>query len=184
MPISEATFERVALEDPDGKWELHCGRLRSKPGMTTRHNLTGVVLAFRLQQQLPLDQYVVSGDRAYVRFSPTRTYIPDVVVIPRAVIDRKEREEPDRLEVHNEPMPLVVEVWSPSTGKEDLTEKLPGYQERGDAEIWLLHPGERTLRAWVRQADGSYVEHGYRGGVVRPSTLPGVSIDLDELFRL
>src|SRR5215217_1665618 len=74
MPISEATFERVALEDPDGKWELHCGRLRGKPGMTTRHNLTGVVLAFRLQQQLPLDQYIVSGDRAYVRFSPTRTY--------------------------------------------------------------------------------------------------------------
>jgi Uma2 family endonuclease len=184
MAITEETFERVALEDPDGKWELHCGRLRSKPGMTMRHTEVGVVLAFRLQQQLSFADYLVSGDRSYVRFSPTRTYIPDVVVIPRALVERMKREQPDRLEVHIEPMPLVVEVWSPSTGKEDLTEKLPGYQARGDAEIWLLHPGERTLRAWVRQPDGTYTEHVYHGGLVRPAALPGVTIDLDELFRL
>jgi Uma2 family endonuclease len=173
MPVSEETFERVALEDPDGKWELHCGRLRSKPGMTARHNEIGIVLAFRLQQQLSFDLYLVSGDRGYVRFSPTRTYVPD-----------EKREESDRLEVYREPLPLVVEVWSPSTGKEDLTEKLPGYQERGDAEIWLIHPREHTLRAFVRQPDGSYSETIFRGGAVRPAALPNVSIDLDELFRL
>jgi hypothetical protein len=38
MPVGEATYERVALEDPDGEWELDCGRLWSKPGMTTQHN--------------------------------------------------------------------------------------------------------------------------------------------------
>ncbi|MGD9890014.1 MAG: Uma2 family endonuclease [Dehalococcoidia bacterium] len=184
MPVSEETFERVALEDPDGKWELHCGRLRTKPGMTTRHNEVGIVLAFRLQQQLSFDSYLVSGDRGYVRFSATRTYVPDVMVVPRAYVERKKREEPDRLEVYREPLPLVVEVWSPSTGKEDLSEKLPGYQERGDAEIWLIHPRERTLRAFVRQADGSYTETIYRGGAVHPAVLPNISIDLDELFRL
>jgi Uma2 family endonuclease len=184
MPVSEETFERVALEDPDGKWELHCGRLRNKPGMTTRHNLIGVVLGYRLQQQLPLDEYIVSGDRAYVRFSATRTYIPDVAVIPRSLIDYMEQHHPDRLEVHQEPLPLVVEDWSPSTGTEDLTEKLPGYQERRDAEIWLIPPRERTLRAFVRQVDGSYIETVHHGGAVHPAALPNVSIDLDELFRL
>ena len=37
MPVSEETFERVALEDPEGRWELICGKLREKPAMTTEH---------------------------------------------------------------------------------------------------------------------------------------------------
>ena len=56
MPVSEQTYERPALEDPEGRWELHCGRLRSKPGMTAAHNRLGRVLGYRLQQQLPLNQ--------------------------------------------------------------------------------------------------------------------------------
>lgn len=184
MPVSEETFERVALEDPDGKWELHCGRLRNKPGMTARHNHIGRKLGFRLQQQLPLDMYEVSVDSAYVRVSPERSYIPDVAVVPTVLIRWLDSEHPTRLEVYQEPLPLIVEVWSPSTGKEDLNEKLPGYQERGDAEIWLIHPRERTLHAYVRQPNGNYVEHLHRGGIVQPAALPNVSIDLDELFRL
>ena len=38
MTISEQTFELVALEDSDELWELVCGHLRAKPGMTARHN--------------------------------------------------------------------------------------------------------------------------------------------------
>jgi Uma2 family endonuclease len=79
-------------------------------------------------------------------------------------------------------MPLVVEVWSPSTGDTDVTDKLRECQERGDVEIWLLHPYERTLTAWRRQPDGSYTETHNTGGIVRPASLPGVAIDLDTLF--
>jgi Uma2 family endonuclease len=80
------------------------------------------------------------------------------------------------------PLPFIAEVWSPSTGQLDVSEKLPEYQARGDAEIWWLHPRRRTLTTWVRQPDGSYTEAVYRGGVVRLSALPEVTIDLDELF--
>ena len=96
MPVSEETFERVALEDPDGKWELHCGRLRSKPEMTTQHNQVSWVLGFRLQQQLPFDEYVVSTNMARVRFSPTRCYIPNVAVIPTSIVDRMKRGASDQ----------------------------------------------------------------------------------------
>ena len=184
MPITEETFERVALEDPDGKWELHCGRLRNKPGMTAKHNDIGAILGFRLQQQLPLEQFRVRIDSARVRISATRTYIPDVAVVPIALVDRMKREEPDRLEVYRDPLPLIVEVWSPSTGDDDLTDKLHGYQGRGDAEIWLVRHQERRLLASVREPDGSYSDHIYHGGIVRPRALPSVAIDLDELFRL
>ena len=93
---------------------------------------------------------------------------------------------PDRpgvLEVYAGPLPLVVEVWSPSTGDYDVEEKFPEYQRRGDEEIWCIHPYERTLHDWWRQPDGTYAETVFTGGKVQPVALPGVTVDLDALFR-
>ena len=56
--------------------------------------------------------------------------------------------------------------------------------KHGDLEIWLLHPYERTVTAWRRQPDGSYIETVFRGGVVQLHALPDVSVDLDSLFAL
>jgi Uma2 family endonuclease len=86
------------------------------------------------------------------------------------------------LETYTESLPLVVEIWSPSTGQYDLQTKLHEYQRRGDLEIWRIHPYERTLTAWRRQPDGSYAESTHTNGTVKPVALPNVSIDLDGLF--
>ncbi len=86
------------------------------------------------------------------------------------------------LEWYDAPLPLVVEIWSPSTGDYDVDAKLPEYQRRGDLEIWRLHPYDRTLSAWRRAPDGSYSEHRYTGGTVQPVALPGVTINLDDVF--
>jgi Uma2 family endonuclease len=88
----------------------------------------------------------------------------------------------DKLAILPQALPLIAEVWSRSTGAYDVDAKLPVYQQRGDLEIWLIHPFERTLTAWRRQSDGSYEETIYREGIVRPASLPGVEIDLGELF--
>lgn len=77
----------------------------------------------------------------------------------------------------------MIEIWSPSTGRYDIIEKLRDYQARGDLEIWRVHPYERTITAWRRSPDGSYTESIYRGGTVRLESLPGVAIDLDTLFQ-
>jgi Uma2 family endonuclease len=84
--------------------------------------------------------------------------------------------------VYREPVPLVVEIWSPSTGSYDIDGKIPEYMNRGDQEIWRLHPYERTLKGWRRQADGSYQEFILSRGIVEPVALSGVTIDLDRLF--
>jgi len=60
MPVSERTYERLALEDPEGQWELHCGRLVQKPALTTQHNHVARALAFRLQIHLYLSAYEVA----------------------------------------------------------------------------------------------------------------------------
>jgi Uma2 family endonuclease len=181
-PMSDEAFERLALGDPSAHWELYCGVPRRKPGMTFEHNEVSENLAFTLHAQLDRREYRVRTNKGHVR-RPRRSYfIPDVFVIPRAAFEPK-RGHPDDLEAYTEPLPLVVEVWSRSTGGYDVTDKLAEYQRRGDAEIWLIHPYERTLTAWRRRPDGSYDETVIIDGIVRPVALPGVEIDLARLFE-
>ena len=184
MPVSERTFLQVALEDPEGKWELHCGQLRGKPAMTYAHNQLAWELALQLGQQLDRRLFEVRLGMGHVRRSAESYYIPDVFVVPIELTEPL-RGRADVLEAYDAPLPLVVEVWSPSTGAYDVETKLAEYQRRGDLEIWLIHPYERTLTAWRRAPDPPQADYGellFRDGVVRPIALPGVAIGLDTLF--
>ncbi len=181
MPVSEATYRQVALEDPEGKWELVCGRLVEKPAMTTEHNGVQRRLDRRLNAQLDEDHYTVSAGSARLRIRNGDYYVPDVCVIPRE-LERRLRTVPGTFEVYDDPVPLVVEVWSTSTGRIDIDTKLPQYQARGDLEIWRIHPYERTLTAWRRQPDGSYTETLYTGGTIQPVALSSVTIEIERLF--
>lgn len=182
MPVTQATYERVVLEDPEGQWELHRGRLREKPPMTAAHNRQMFYLGVQLANQLDQDEYDVRVNAGRLRRSDVTSYIPDVLVIPSAMV-RPLLDRADVLESYQGPVSLVVEVWSPSTGDYDVDDKLPEYQRRGDLEIWRLHPFERTLTVWRRQPDGGYVDSLYHGGLVDVLSLPGVRIDLDAIFR-
>lgn len=152
MPVSEETFRRISLEDPDGHWELDGGCLRQKPDKTFERNQAIDLISRSLHLQLDPAEFVVRADTALIRRSATRYYIPDVMVIPRSMA-RRLFPEPGMWEVYTEPVLLVVEVWSPSTGRFDVTDKLTEYQRRGDQEVWLIHPLRQTLTVWRRQAD-------------------------------
>ena len=180
--VSEETYRRLALADPDRIWELHDGRLREKPGKSVEHGDVMMVLAATLFNQLDHKEYRLRAQHARLRRSPEHYYVPDVAVIP-AALERALRQRPGSLDAYPEPLPLVVEIWSPSTGDYDVDTKLPEYQRRGDQEIWRIHPYERTLRAWLRQPDGTYTETLHQGGTIEPVALPGVTINLDALFE-
>ena len=124
MPVSEATYEQLALEDPEGKWELVCGRPRQKPPMTTEHDDVARDLVAELILQLPRTEFAADKEGPKLRVPSGNHRIPDVCVIPRRLIQRRKQELPRRLEVYDDPMPLVVEVWSPSTGDTDVADKL------------------------------------------------------------
>jgi Uma2 family endonuclease len=181
MPVSEKTFKQLALEDTEGHWELHCGYLRRKPGMSADHNRLATRLLVQLAHQLDENAFDFRVNMGHLRRSSQSYYIPDVMVIPMELL-RPQRGQ-RALETYGAPLPLVVEVWSPSTGEYDVDSKLPEYQSRGDFEIWRIHPWERTITAWRRQADGSYqVEVRPANGSIQPIALPNVTIDLDALF--
>ena len=179
--VSEQTYEEVALGDDDRIWELWDGRLVEKPGMSVEHNDLISVLHATLFNQLDRREFRVRSNSARLRYTPENVFVPDVVVVP-AAMERALRGRPRSLETYPEPLPLVIETWSPSTGRYDVRTKLAHYQQRGDLEIWRIHPYERTLTVWLRQPDGTYAETVHRSGIIGPTFLPNVVIDLDTLF--
>ena len=181
MPVTEQTFEQLALEDDDTTWEMVCGKLREKPGMTQEHNSAMALLAFYLQQQLDVAQYRVRANAGYARRHEQSYFGPDVMVVPTALT--LATHGTGGLEVYDAALPFVAEVWSPSTGSYDVDTKFPEYRLRGDLEIWRVQPYEKTVTAWRKQADGSYTERIYASGLVPVESLQGVTIELEKLFE-
>jgi len=181
MPITAKTYQIIALEDPEGRWELHHGALREKPSMSYDHNYSMTQLGSQLILQLDPVEYQVRMNTGRVSRIDETYYIPDVSVIPVGLTKRF-RGRYDLLEIYSDPLPFVAEIWFPSTGAYDVDQKLPEYQRRGDWEIWRLHPYERTLTAYRHGADGSYSHEVVRGGLITLVALPRVTIDLDALF--
>jgi Uma2 family endonuclease len=179
--ISNDVYERLALENPSLKWELWDGQLREKPATTSAHEWLDEKLGYMLMAQLDWSVYQVRTNKGRVRNPEATYFIPDAFVVPTAMVTPLLPLD-SVLEVFDQPLPLVVEIWSRSTGEYDINEKLRVYQTRGDFEIWRIHPYERTLTAWRRLPDGSYEETVYREGIVRPVALPDVKIDLAALF--
>ena len=177
--ISEEAYQQFVLSGVQGNWELHDGRLVEKPGMSWRHGEIPILLGHLLLPQLNRVEYRVVTELRVRRPNAT-VFMPDLMVVPTAYSEEI-RDRPV-LAIFSEPLPLVVEVWSPSTGEYDVDAKVPVYQQRGDLEIWRIHPYERTLTSWSRQADGSCLETTYREGIIHPVALPGVVIDFGELF--
>lgn len=178
--ISEQQYRELALAEEDRFWEPWDGVPEEKPWISIQHNAVAPLLAALLIYQLDREssRVTVNGDRA--RVSPRSFDIPDVIVVPTAY---QEPLDPHDLGTYADPLPLVVEVWSPTTGDYDIAAKLPRYRERGDLEIWFIHPYEHTLTTWRRQSDGTYAEARYTGGIVPVASLTGVVIDLDDLLR-
>ena len=178
--MSEAAYEQFVRSGPDGLWELHDGQLVEKPGMTWEHLDIVALLGHLLQGQLDRRTYRVFAE-SRVRRPEATIFLPDVMVVPTAY-GEPFRGQPGKLAIFSDPLPLIVEVWSVSTGDYDVDARLPVYQQRGDLEIWRIHPYERTITIWQRQPDGSYIETFHREGIVRPMALPDVEIDIAALF--
>jgi Uma2 family endonuclease len=134
--VTEAEYEHIVWADPEHKWELVDGRLREKPGMSWEHGEILIQLGYLLRRQLDRRQFSVLGE-SRVRRPPGTIFIPDVFVAP-ITYGEEFRDRPGVLAIMSQPLPLVIEVWSRSTGDYDVAAKIPVCQERGDLEIWRV----------------------------------------------
>ncbi len=113
--VSEQEYLRLALNDLGGRWELYQGELRGKPSMSVEHHDFMFELGYLLRLQLDRSNYRLRVDALRFRRLSGDYFIRDVAVVP-AELGRRQRSDPGRLESYAEPLPLVVEVWSPPTG--------------------------------------------------------------------
>ena len=180
--MTEEEFREFSLGDTAGQWELHRGELVEKSGMSVAHGGVMMRMTELLLPQLDRRAYRLRVNHARARRSADTYYIPDIAIVPTETVLAL-MDHPYDLDAYPEPLPLVIEIWSPSTGKYDVMAMLPDYQARGDLEIWYVHPYEHTLTAWRRRSDGTYSETVYRSGVVHQEAPPRVSVDLKELFE-
>lgn len=176
--MDPATYERIAGDAAYKLTELRDGIPTEKPVMSQRHGDLVVAIAAMLWSQTDASRLRVRANHAKLAISAGSYDIPDVVVLPAPRLTAGM----DGADLDHEPALLVVEIWSPSTGDDDQTTKIPGYLLRGDAEIWLVEPGQRAIRRWIRRDDGGYDEPVSRGGEISPAAIPGVSLALDALF--
>ena len=83
---------------------------------------------------------------------------------------------------------LIVEVFSPSTGKRDANEKFLLYESSGVREYWLVYPENKAVNVFLLLSNGKYDEGTIyevinRQTKVPVQTLEGLIIDLEELFE-
>jgi Uma2 family endonuclease len=183
MPVSEATYERLALEDLESQWEYTCGQIRRKPAMTHEHNTVMRLLGYAIQAQLPVRDFQVAQNAPRTRRPESSYFIPDVMVIPVSLFP--ETAGTGELEKFTSPLPFVAEVWSKSTGDYDVDTKFAEYKRRGDLEIWRLHPYERSVIAWRRRPDGAYSEtrYAFADREAPIQSLPGVVVRFEDIFE-
>lgn len=179
--VSEQEYRELAFNDDKTQWELWDGVLVEKPWMSVLHDDLAAYLGIAVANQLDQTIYRVSINGAKLRYTARNYFIPDVAVIPASLVLPR-RSDPTAFNDYSDPLLLVVEIWSRTTGDYDFAAKLPVYQRRGDREIWYIHPYEPTLLARRRQPDGTYSEALHRGGMIPVHSLPGVTIDLDALL--
>ncbi len=170
----------------DERWEVIEGvAYAMTPSPSVSHQrisraLTRIIATHLLGRQCEL--FAAPFD---VRFADSTTvsdnYIdtvvqPDIIVVcdPSKIDNRGCNGAPD----------LIIEITSPSTGKNDLTVKFDLYQCYGVKEYWIVHPAEHTLLVFKRGGDETYGKpERYAGDdKIEVPMLGELTIDLADVF--
>ena len=79
----------------------------------------------------------------------------------------------------------IIEILSKHTSAKDLTKKFDVYEQSGVKEYWVIHPTEETVLVYILNRAGRYegfLKPFVRTDKISPSVLPGLVIDLEEVF--
>lgn len=80
---------------------------------------------------------------------------------------------------------IVVEILSPSNNKKELKNKYEAYEESGVKEYWIVSPQDKTFFRYILDENGRYQPTHLltMGDIVTTSILPGLELDLEEVFE-
>jgi Uma2 family endonuclease len=173
-------------EDVEIHHELQEGILVMSPRPVPDHQLCLRRTSRQLEDQLQgdlevlpevdVDLRLVPGDR------PATVRAPDLVVVPRAALERVRREG-GLLRAAD--VILAVEIISPGSRRLDTLVKRDEYADAGIPHYWIVdlgEPGDRsTLTAHQLAGEFGYADAGPVSGVFAATEPFPVRIDLDAL---
>ncbi len=174
---------RLREQDPDprNRYELIDGELIVSPAPGLHHQR----LQFRLTKII--DRATEHHDRVSIFLTPIDLRDADrSVVQPDLLLLLDERTGIETARDIAGPPNLVVEIFSPSTERIDRGKKLAFYARLGADELWLVDGKRRTLSVYSDPVDGRCrsVVTFTTPGSARSATIPGLEVDLDELFAV
>jgi len=172
----------LALPDAPGLQEILDGELRLMAPPLVAHQRVSARLALRL------GVYLASGDRGELFTAPTGVKLldrhngvePDLfVILPDGAARVGER-------CVDGPPDLVIEIVSPKHEDHDRITKRDLYERAGVPEYWIVDPAAAVLDVLRRDTEGGgelrVVDRLGRGGIVTTPALPGLEIELREIF--
>lgn len=172
------TYADYLLTPDDVRYELIEGELIMAPAPIPRHQLISVYFVMFLAPfvrnnglgwifSAPID----------VHLSDTNLFQPDIIFVSneraRIIGETNIQGAPD----------LVIEIASTRTRTLDRTVKRELYERFGVLEYWMAEPIEETVEQ-LRLENGKFatVGHYTRAHSITTPLLPGLAIDLNEVF--
>ena len=173
-------------EDNSRRYELVEGNIVMSPRPIGFHQRCLYLLLRQVDDQLPGDLIglaEVDVDLALV--PPTKpgfVRIPDIVVVPRAAMDRQRREGGM---FHASEVALAVEIISPGSRRLDGIVKRDEYADAGIPYYWVVdlgEPGDRiTLTAHHLAGEFGYADTGPVVGIFTSAEPFPLRVDVDAL---
>ncbi|MDX1999554.1 MAG: Uma2 family endonuclease [Thermoanaerobaculia bacterium] len=180
--LLKLTYEDFLGFPEDGnRHELLDGDHFVTPAPVPRHQRLVLRLAFALEaaqrtHRLSAQVFPAPID---VVLSPHDVVEPDLVVLREGssaeVTDTCIEGAPD----------LVIEVLSDGTRKRDETTKRHLYERHGVTEYWIVDPVLESVKVYRRDGDRfapPLLFENEAGGVLQTVVLPGLALELGELF--
>ena len=152
--------------------ELIDGEVSVAPEATLRHQRILVNLLYIFETYLRAHGGGMITPPVNVRLADDQGFAPDLVFV---------REWGDDPLTYHGPPPLVVEIVSDQ--RRDLRVKRDRYERYGVPEYWAVLPGAEQIQVF-RAREGRYdppTVHE-RPGTISPRSLPGLVVDLDDVF--
>lgn len=152
--------EWVALPESEQHLLEVCeGVLVAVPRPGVAHDHAEMTLAMQLDGQLPDALCVLGGVEVLVSEKPLTVRSPDVIVVPRALVDA----DPDRAPVSE--VLLVVEVTVDGSARTDRVTKFSEYAEAGVPQYWIVDLDGPPVVAVFTLDQGWYRFDGEHTGV-------------------
>lgn len=159
-PVPLSWLDEVPDDDPN-RYEIIDGRVYVSPPPVFGHQSALTRLVVLLDAVKP-DGFEVVGGVGF-QVGERTVLVPDLVVTHPHPYDTK---------YVTDPLPLAVEVISPSSRRHDRVRKLRVYSRAGVGAYWIVDPAEPSLLVFERQGDRLAETARVRGDEAYAATLP------------